>query len=242
LDLPGHAFVAYLENHDQVANTPFGRRLHQLASPARLRALTALTLLGPATPMLFQGQEFAASAPFLYFSDHKPELSGSVREGRREFLAQFPSVRDPEVTALLPSPVDPATFERCKLDLSERERNSHVYAMHRDLMALRKSDPVIRRAAHHRLEGAVLSSTAFLLRYRGGADGDRVLIVNLGCDLDLQPMPEPLLAPPADSEWVLQWSSASARYGGQGRAPLPEDHLHVPGDTAVLLKSESRRA
>jgi maltooligosyltrehalose trehalohydrolase len=240
LELPGHAYVAYLENHDQIANTPFGRRLHQLAAPARLRALTAFMLLGPATPMLFQGQEFAASAPFLYFADHKPELNESIRSGRREFLGQFPSVRDPELTPLLPSPVDPSTFERCKLDLGERERHGQAYALHRDLLALRKSDPVIRRAAHERPDGAVLSSTAFLLRYRGGEDGDRLLIVNLGCDLDLLPLPEPLLAPPAETEWVLQWSSASVRYGGQGRAPLPEDHLHVPGDTTVLLKSEPR--
>jgi len=238
LDLPGHAFVSYLENHDQVANTPFGRRLHQLSSPARLRALTAVALLGPATPMLFQGQEFAASAPFLYFADHKAELNESIRTGRRDFLAQFPSIKDPEVVSLLPSPVDPATFERCKLDPSERERHGTMYALHRDLLALRKSDPVIRRSAHQRPDGAVLSSTAFLLRYRGGVDGDRVLVVNLGCDLDLLPIPEPLLAPPAQNQWVLEWSSASVRYGGQGRAPFPDDHLHIPGDTAVLLMSE----
>lgn len=238
LDLPGHAFVAYLENHDQVANTPFGLRLHQQASPARLRALTALTLLGPATPMLFQGQEFASSAPFLYFADHKPELNESIRNGRREFLSQFPSLRDPELLAALPSPVEAATFERCRLDLSERERHATAYALHRDLLALRKSDPVIRRASHQRPDGAVLSSTAFVLRYRGGPDGDRLLIVNLGCDLDLQPIPEPLLAPPAHCRWTLAWSSASVRYGGQGRAPLPEDHLHVAGDTAVLLTSQ----
>lgn len=240
LDLPGHAFVAYLENHDQVANTPFGRRLHELTSPARLRALTALALLGPATPMLFQGQEFASSAPFLYFADHKPELNQSIRTGRREFLAQFPSLTDPELVAALPSPVEAETFERCKLDLRERERNQSAYALHRDLLAIRKNDPVMRRVGTARPDGAVLSASAFVLRFRGGADGDRVLIVNLGCDLDLLPIPEPLLAPPAHCEWVLQWSSASVRYGGQGRAPLPDDHLHVPGDTAILLRSEEK--
>ena len=238
LDLPGYAFVAYLENHDQVANTPFGRRLHQLSSPARVRALTALTLLGPATPMLFQGQEFASSAPFLYFADHKPELAESIKSGRREFLAQFPSLTDPELVATLPSPVEKETFERCKLDLTERERHGAVYALHRDLLGIRKSDPVIRRAAHERPDGAVLSSTAFLLRFRGGLDGDRLLIVNLGCDFDLTPIPEPLLAPPGGSRWVLQWSSASVRYGGQGRAPLAEEHLHLPGETTILLRSE----
>ena len=121
LDLPPRAFVTYLENHDQVANTPFGRRLHQVCSPSRLRALTALTLLGPATPMLFQGQEFASSAPFLYFADHKAELRAPVSEGRREFLSQFPSVQDPEVQAALPAPSDEETFRRCTLNLAERE-------------------------------------------------------------------------------------------------------------------------
>ena len=74
LDLPAAAFVAYLENHDQVANSAHGKRLHQVTSPGRFRALTALLLLGPATPMLFQGQEFNATSPFLYFADQKREL------------------------------------------------------------------------------------------------------------------------------------------------------------------------
>ena len=95
LDLPPHAFIAFLENHDQVANSAFGRRLHQLSSPARYRAITALTLLGPATPMLFQGQEFSSSAPFLFFADHREELRDSIRNGRREFLSQFASARIP---------------------------------------------------------------------------------------------------------------------------------------------------
>jgi maltooligosyltrehalose trehalohydrolase len=239
LDLPPRAFVSYLENHDQVANTPFGRRLHQLASPARLRALTALTLLGPATPMLFQGQEFASSAPFLYFADHKPELNASIEKGRVEFLTQFPSVRDPEVLEALPSPTDESTFQRCKLDFSERERHSHVYALHRDLLLLRRNDPVLRRLGDVRPEGAVLESGAFVLRYLGGEDGDRLLVVNLGCDLDLCHLPEPLLAPPANSRWVLQWSSAAVRYGGQGTPALrPHAQLHVPGESALLLRSE----
>jgi maltooligosyltrehalose trehalohydrolase len=239
LDLPPHAFVAYLENHDQVANTPFGVRLHQVASAARLRALTALTLLGPATPMLFQGQEFAASSPFLYFADHKPELNESIRKGRREFLSQFPSINDPEVQEALPSPVDETTFQRCKLNPAERERHTGALVLHRDLIHLRRADPVLRGGGGCRFDGAVLAPEAFLLRYLAGADGDRLLIVNLGCDLDLQPVPEPLLAPPAGSRWVTQWSSTSVKYGGQGTPPVrPHSHLHVPGEAAVLLRSE----
>ena len=239
LDVLPAAFVTYLENHDQVANTPFGRRLHQVCSPARLRALTALTLLGPASPMLFQGQEFASSAPFLYFADHKAELRGPVSKGRREFLSQFPSVQDPDVLAALPPPVDAHTFERCKLNLRERDSNRHWLDLHRDLIAVRRSDEVLRQASRVRPDGAVLASEAFVLRYQGGAAGDRLLIVNLGCDLDLSPVPEPLLAPPAGARWVVQWSSESPKYGGGGTAPVrPHSYLHIAGEAAILLRSE----
>jgi maltooligosyltrehalose trehalohydrolase len=238
LDLPPHTFVVYLENHDQVANSAFGRRLHQSTSPARLRAITALTLLGPATPMLFQGQEFAASSPFLYFADHKAELRDPINRGRRRFLEQFPSVSDPEVQATLPPAVDAESFERSKLHLDERERHREWYAFHRDLLRLRRSDPVIRRAGRRAPEGAVIAPEAFLLRYLGGADGDRLLLVNLGNDLDVQPVPEPLLAPPLGSRWELQWSSHSPAYGGGGTPPVrPHSLLHVPGESAVLLRS-----
>ena len=237
LDLPGHKFVTFLENHDQVANTPFGRRLHQVTSPGRYRALTALTLLGPGTPMLFQGQEFASSAPFLYFCDHRDDLGETIRNGRREFLSQFPSVSDPEVQAVLPDPGDEATFRQCKLDFAGRQTNASVYEMHRDLLAIRRTDATIARAARAPIDGAVLSPDAFVLRYRGHTAGDRLLVVNLGPDLELSPLPEPLLAPPAGQQWVLQWSSESVAYGGLGRAPVrPHPSWHIPGETAVLLR------
>jgi maltooligosyltrehalose trehalohydrolase len=237
LDLPPCAFVVYLENHDQIANSAFGKRLHSVCSPARLRALTALTLLGPATPMLFQGQEFAASAPFLYFADHKPELREPVNQGRREFLSQFPSVADPDVQSVL-RPADQDAFRRSTLDLSERERHGEWFALHRDLLHLRRNDRVIQRAQLHRPDGAVLAAHAFVLRYQGGADGDRLLLVNLGLDLDLRPVSEPLLAPPPGSRWDVQWSSEAPRYGGGGTPPLHlHSRVHVPGNCVLLLRS-----
>ncbi|HEX5581654.1 MAG TPA: malto-oligosyltrehalose trehalohydrolase, partial [Gemmatimonadaceae bacterium] len=143
LDLAPWRFVHFTQNHDQVANSARGLRAHQLSSPGRHRAMTALLLLGPQTPMLFMGQEFAASAPFLYFADHEPALARRVEEGRREFISQFPSADAPEMRALLPPPHDPATFERCKLDLAERERHRAVYELHRDLLRVRREDPVL---------------------------------------------------------------------------------------------------
>jgi maltooligosyltrehalose trehalohydrolase len=137
-------FVAYLQNHDQVANSARGERLHKLTSPARYRAITALLLLAPATPMLFQGQEFAASSPFLYFADHRPELARSVRRGRAEFLDQFPSIATPEIRTRLADPASPETFAASVLDHSERTRHPEAYALHADLLRLRRDDGVLR--------------------------------------------------------------------------------------------------
>jgi maltooligosyltrehalose trehalohydrolase len=242
LDLPLSVFVTYLENHDQVANSAYGKRLHQLTSPSIHRAMTAWLLLGPATPMLFQGQEFSASAPFLYFADHESEeLADAVNRGRVEFLSQFPSLTDERVVKHLPLPSAEETFEACKLDLAERHLHPDAYALHGDLLALRRDDPVLARAGTYRPEGAVLGPAAFLLRYIDAEHGDRLLIVNLGRDLDFTPAREPLLAPPFDSRWRLVWNSEAPKYGGQGVAPLdPDGPWLMPGGTAMFFVSEQR--
>jgi maltooligosyltrehalose trehalohydrolase len=237
LDLPACAFVHFLQNHDQVANSSLGKRGHQVSSPGRFRALTALTLLGPATPLLFQGEEFFSSCPFLFFADHEPGLRDAIREGRRRFMEQFPSARDPDVRDAIPAPDDPAAFSLCKLNWSERETHQHALALHRDLLQIRRTDPVIAAAAHRRIDGAVLGPHAFALRYDGGGRDDRLLIVNLGVDLDLTPVPEPLLAPPGDSGWTVQWSSDAPAYGGLGESPL-HDHpvWRLGAESAMLLR------
>lgn len=240
LDLAPHAFVSYIENHDQIANSPFGKRLHQLTSPGAYRAMTAWLLLGPQTPMLFQGQEFASSRPFLYFADHGGTLGASVREGRREFLQQFPSIKDGDVQRALPAPTAVETFLACKLDFAERERNADVYALHCDLLALRGSDAVLARAGTIRPEGAVLGPRAFVLRYIDPA-GDRLLVVNLDCDLDFTPAREPLIAPPAAARWTLTWSSEAPRYGGQGTPELdPDTRWLIPGGCALFFTPTPR--
>src|SRR4029453_3091592 len=113
------AFIAYLENHDQVANSATGQRLWQQTSPGRWRAMTGLLLLGPWTPLLFQGQEWNSSAPFLFFADHDPELRQQVRKGRTEFLSQFPRCATPEMRDRMADPGAPETAAACVLDWSE---------------------------------------------------------------------------------------------------------------------------
>jgi maltooligosyltrehalose trehalohydrolase len=234
LDLPPAAFVHYIENHDQVANALHGLRSHKLGSPARHRALTALLLLGPQTPLLFQGQEFAASAPFLFFADHKPELARLVHAGRRGFLTQFPSLAADDAQAQVPDPVAAETFARCKLDRSERERHAWALALHRDLLRLRRDGTFLRS----RVEGAVLGARALLLRDLTAHGGDRLLLVNLGADLPLSPAPEPLLAPPAGRRWQLRWSSEEPRYGGGGTPAVAAVLRHLPGESALLFTAE----
>jgi len=235
-DLGPTNFVNFIQNHDQVANSARGLRLHQLTSPGRYRALTALLLLGPATPMLFQGQEFAASTPFFYFADFPEELAEKVRKGRAEFLAQFRSIATREARECLPAPDSRETFEQCKLDFAEREKNRPVYEMHRDLLRLRREDRVFSAQAPRALDGAVLGPEAFVLRLFGEGGDDRLLVVNFGADLNLNPAPEPLLAPPESKLWRVLWSSEDCRYGGSGTPPL-ETKLNwlIPGHAAVAL-------
>jgi maltooligosyltrehalose trehalohydrolase len=229
-------FVTFIQNHDQIANSFSGKRCHQLASPGRYRAITAVMLLGPGTPMLFQGQEFGASSPFYFFADHRQELAALVRRGRTEFLSQFPSIACPEIQPRLPDPSDPRTFERSKLDLSERQRHTETYTLHKDLLKLRRQDAVLRAQRPGGTDGAVLGAQAFVLRFFAEDGHDRLLLVNLGRDLHFDPAPEPLLAPPENMAWRTLWSSEDPCYGGGGTPPLEtEDNWHIPGEAAVVL-------
>jgi maltooligosyltrehalose trehalohydrolase len=247
LDIAPPAFVLFLENHDQVANTGRGQRLHQLTTPGRYRALSAVVLLLPGTPMLFQGQEFASPRPFYYFADHKRDLADLVRKGRGEFLEQFASMQDPALQARLPDPGDERTFQEAVLDWTDLDRRSHVWLMYRDLLVLRRTQRAFIRQAPRGVDGGVLGPDAFVLRFFDGDpggrgdggedDGDRLLVVNLGRDLALVPAPEPLLAPPPHSRWQIRWSSEDPIYGGGG-TPAVESasgEWHLPGHAAVVL-------
>jgi maltooligosyltrehalose trehalohydrolase len=237
LDRPRRQFIIGIENHDQIANSGNGMRVHQMTSPGRLRAITAVMLLLPQIPMLFQGQEFAASTGFYYFADHSGDLAAAVHEGRAEFMSQFPSMETPEMQATLLHPNDPEAFTRSRLDHGEREKNAAILDMHRDLLALRRDDPLFRHARE--LDGAVLAAEAFVIRFMGEAGDDRLLLVNMGQDLELHPSPEPLLAPPEKSKWSLLWSSENPQYGGGG-TPAAEtgEGWHLPGHAALVMRAQ----
>jgi maltooligosyltrehalose trehalohydrolase len=240
--LPSRAFVAYLENHDQVANSPRGERLHARTTPGRWRAMTAALLLGPWTPMLFQGQEYGSTRPFHYFADHAGELGRRVREGRAAFVRQFPSAEAADMRDRLADPSAEETFAGSKLDPAERARGGPALALHRDLLELRRIDPVLRSQGRDGIDGAVLAPEAFCLRLAGVGGRDRLLLVNLGADLELRSVAEPLVAPPDRRGWTVVWSSEDPRYGGSGTPAFDDARgLRVAGHAALLLAPATGR-
>lgn len=240
LDLVATNFIHFLQNHDQIANSGTGVRMGTLGSPAKVRALTALLLLGPQTPMLFQGQEFGASSPFYYFADNSCELGEIVRKGRIDFLKQFPSLNDEAFALWMPVPSERSTFERSKLDWSERDANTHVTALHRDLLALRRQIESIEtggRTLRPSLDGSVLDRSVLMLRFFATEPREeRLLLVNLGKDLPVASLADPLLAPPVEYQWSVIWSSEDLAYGGGGKRAIDfQKRWTLGADTALLL-------
>jgi maltooligosyltrehalose trehalohydrolase len=137
--IPAHRFVAYLQNHDQIGNRAVGDRLCAALSPGLLKVGATLLFTSPYTPMLFMGEEWAASNPWQFFTSHpEPELAAAVRNGRRREFASH-GWAESEV----PDPQDPATFERSKLDWSELTKPGHaeILDLYKRLIALRRARP-----------------------------------------------------------------------------------------------------
>lgn len=234
LDIPFEKYVIFLQNHDQIANFFRSFRLHQITHGALLRIFTTLLLLSPQIPLLFQGQEFAASSPFYFFSDLPPEINKQVWEGRRKFLIQFPTWKE-EMQNIFQDPSDSQSFQNSKLRWEEKNQEMHkeIFLLHKDLLQLRKKDPVF--SAILKVEGATITSNLFLLRYFGKED-DRLLIFNLGNDFSTS-IPDPLIAPPNKKIWKLLFSSQNPIYGGIGTPSLDNFNKVIPGHTALIYKT-----
>ncbi len=144
--LPPTAFVSFLQNHDQIGNRAFGERLSHLVLPERLALARAVLLLAPQIPLLFMGEEWAASTPFQFFVDfeNEPDLAKAVRDGRRGEFRRFKAFADTEMSRRIPDPTERATFERSRIDWSETERSPHrdVLAETRRLLAIRRTEIV----------------------------------------------------------------------------------------------------
>jgi maltooligosyltrehalose trehalohydrolase len=233
--LPPQAFVDFLQTHDQVGNRALGERLDALADPALMPAALASLLLGPAVPMLFMGEEWAASTPFLFFCDFGPELAAAVSAGRREEFGRFEAFRDPRARLAIPDPNDVRTFEASKLDWSERARSPH-----------REREDLVRRLLAIRRDELFARFDGMRRGGRFAVDGPWVTVhwtLGDGSTLGHQ------IALPRDAEEGAR--RASELHGAAAQAPLPGrclfEHglradpqgmlMPVPGGVRVTLDS-----
>ncbi len=235
---PPH-LIYCIQNHDQIGNRALGERLNHAVEPAAYRAATALLLLSPYTPLLWMGQEWAATTPFLYFTDHEPELGRLVTEGRRAEFAGFMSFSAEQV----PDPQAPDTFARSKLRWEERNQMPHagMLRLYRDLLGLRARLPALRQRQRELWDVAPLGESALVLHRRGRASSDSLLlIVNLRGVLRLKLSAQLQLAAPPGRTWVVLLDSEDARYGGLGALQIvasdgPQATIELPHAGAILL-------
>jgi maltooligosyltrehalose trehalohydrolase len=187
--IPVERMVVCLQNHDQVGNRAFGDRLNRQIDGAVYRALAALLLVAPETPLLFMGQEWAASTPFLYFTDHHAGLGDLVRDGRRAEFARFSAFADPAARAQIPDPQATATFLASRLRWEERDRSPHagVLALYRALLHLRRSEPAL--AAGGAFDVAAAGPDAIVLERRAASGETMRLVVRLRGTGPVSPQP-----------------------------------------------------
>lgn len=180
--LPPTRFIHFLQNHDHIGNRAFGERLTAIASPDAVRAATVLLLLSPHIPMLFMGQEWAATAPFPFFTGFEGELASAVRDGRRREFAGFAAFADPARRDTIPDPNHPATFAASTPRRGERLDPTHAawLALHRDLLAIRASQIVPRLPGTTTISAAALDTAAVIARWRMGDGAELTIAANVG--------------------------------------------------------------
>ncbi|MFJ6389860.1 malto-oligosyltrehalose trehalohydrolase [Streptomyces sp. NPDC091972] len=210
-----HRLLGYSQTHDQVGNRAQGDRLAASLSPGLAACAAALVLTAPFTPMLFMGEEWAASTPWQFFTDHTdPELAEAVRRGRRREFAEHGWAEED-----VPDPQDPATRDRSCLDWSElgREPHARVLAWYRRLLALRHEQPDLTDPDLADTRVAYDTEQRWLAFRRGD--------VRVAVNLAKSPAAIPL--GPREARVLAAWEPV--------QAPGPDGVLHVPGESCVVL-------
>jgi maltooligosyltrehalose trehalohydrolase len=227
--LPPARFVHCLSNHDQTGNRALGERIGTIVPPAAYRALSAILCLTPYTPMLFMGQEWGASSPFVFFCDHKADLGRAITEGRRREFASFPEFSDPVRQAQIPDPQAEETFTRSKLRWDEKDRPPHasLLALYRECLSLRKAEAAFR--PDDRAHWSAQAKEGIGLLSFDGAEQDFVLLFCLHPGASME-------RPAGQFELIL--SSEEARFGGSGSSAWTglSPRLEFPTQEAILLR------
>jgi maltooligosyltrehalose trehalohydrolase len=171
-------FIFCLQNHDQVGNRALGERLHHQIDPAAYRAASAVLLLAPEAPLLFMGQEWAASTPFRYFTDHHAELGRNIAEGRRNEFRHFKAFVEPAMRERIPDPQADETFRSSRLDWGECERQPHrgTWELYRSLLHLRHAEPALGKSTRRKFSAIAWDDETLVLSF-AAQDGSALLLV-----------------------------------------------------------------
>ena len=235
--VPPEKFVVCIQNHDQIGNRAFGERLNMQVDHAAYRAASALLLLAPHTPLLFMGQEWAASSPFLYFTDHNPELGKLVTEGRRREFRHFPAFTDPNIRTRIPDPQATSTFWASKLNWDERDRPPYdgSLRLYRDLLRLRKTEPALQPDGTY--DASAVTDGAVLIRRTARPSGVGFLI--------LVAFSPGVVAAINEPGWSVVLTTQDDPYSHFPRRPtITADAtgtvVHFPCPAAVLFRTTTR--
>ncbi len=239
---PASAFVFCIQNHDQIGNRPFGDRLHHDINPQRYAVASTILLTSPETPLLFMGQEFAASSPFLYFTDHPDELGKLVTEGRRAEFAGFPAFADEHLRETIPDPQAESTFLASKLKLRERTLHGGIHELYRELLLLRKNDAVLSHNERSHTRASALTAQIVAI-HRWWGNEQRIMLANLGHALNLSMPQAEGLTPLGRHPWSMIFTTSDPRFGGAGESPSTTGFgsgktIHLPARTAAIWRIE----
>jgi maltooligosyltrehalose trehalohydrolase len=241
--IPPERFVVCIQNHDQIGNRAFGERLNQVVDPSAYRAASALLLTAPETPLLFMGQEWAAASPFLYFTDHHPDLGRDVTAGRRREFAKFEAFSDEALRQRIPDPQAESTFLASRLRWSEGEHPPHagVRALYHALLALRRTEPAFQRGAEASSTAVALDEGTVAVR-RSTGDATAVVVARLTGSgrvaLDGGSRP---LAADGTVRWTMLLDTEDAAFAADPRPPAvslnaPHPSIVFARPSAVILK------
>ena len=236
---PAWQFQYCLQHHDHVGNRAFGDRIHRHVDLQRYRVASAVWLLLPYTPLIFMGQEFAASSPFLYFTDHPPDLGQLVAAGRRREFSVYAAFADPAAAARIPDPQAEDTFLRSRLPLKELDRSPgrEIQHLYRTLLAFRRTDPVLRQQDRRMVHAQAITPDLLTVAWQHPY-APRVLLANFGVPSHVRLAD--VVHTPDHTVWRVVLDTSIQPFGGAGElSRLQDDVVHLPARTAVFTVAET---
>jgi maltooligosyltrehalose trehalohydrolase len=220
--IPLEKFVHSIQNHDQVGNRALGDRLNFAVDCASFRAVSAVSLLSPATPLIFMGQEWGAGTPFCYFTDHPEALGKAVTEGRRNEFRHFKAFSEPAANQSIPDPEALSTFTRSRLNWEEQSLQPHagILALYRDLINLRRTEPACKEKLNASLQTEALGENMLALKREVDDKFSLLVVACLKGQGKITLGTQSITRPPKEKQWRLLWTTEDTPYTDTPSRPL----------------------